>query len=174
MSIGAAAYLVARFLIGAVFTVSALSKVRGPGAYARYGDATRALVPFGRPGMVAAVALIGEAAVPVLLAVAPAAGFVLAAALLTGFTVAIAGAVRNRRAVRCACFGPSVTPVGGAHLARNVFLLAAAACGLALGPAPAPEPALLAVLVAVSLFLTLLVLLTDLLAYLFAAPTEES
>jgi hypothetical protein len=138
--------LAARCLVGVVFAVSALSKLRTGRALR---DFTASLAQFGvRPGRrrPVAVAVAGaEAAVPVLLALAlagspaagataravAAAGFGLAALLLAGFTVAIARAVRRGVRAPCRCFGASATPLGAQHLVRNGLLLAGAAVGLA-------------------------------------------
>jgi uncharacterized membrane protein YphA (DoxX/SURF4 family) len=53
-----------------------------------------------------------------------------AAALLAGFTAAVAAHVVRRDDVPCACFGAlSSAPVSGRTLARNVVLVALAAVG---------------------------------------------
>ncbi|TDD60289.1 methylamine utilization protein MauE [Kribbella antibiotica] len=66
------------------------------------------------------------------------AGFLLAVLLLLSFTAAIV--VTLRRGIRkpCKCFGAATTPLGRAHVVRNVLLLAAAVAGLVAG-ATRPE-----------------------------------
>ncbi|MET0495247.1 MAG: MauE/DoxX family redox-associated membrane protein [Actinoplanes sp.] len=58
-------------------------------------------------------------------------GFALAAVLLIAFIVLIRSVRRTGRVVACACFGPSATPLGLAHLWRNAVLLTVAVAGIA-------------------------------------------
>ncbi|KAF4408031.1 MauE/DoxX family redox-associated membrane protein [Streptomyces lycii] len=122
-----------RALIGTVFLLSAVGKIRGRRRYTDFVTAVRGLAP-GLPARGVAPAVIAaEAAVVVLLlrteSAAP--GFVVALGLLAAFTAAIGAAVAKDRRVACQCFGASSAPVGAAHLVRNGVLLAAAASGLA-------------------------------------------
>ncbi|WP_161627983.1 MauE/DoxX family redox-associated membrane protein [Microbispora catharanthi] len=159
-----------RLFVGAVFAVSAVSKVRGRGAYAAFLDAAGALAPWVPPPartVTGPVVVAGELAVAVLL-VPPAtvvAGFAVAAALLAAFTAAIASALLSRRRVPCACFGGgSRSPVGPAHLVRNGVLLAGSLTGSVLGldaSGAVPEPAGAVAAAFLGLVVAGLVLLTD-------------
>lgn len=138
--------LAARCLVGVVFAVSALSKLRSRRALR---DFAASLGQFGvLPGMrrpLAVAVALAEAAIPVLLTLAlagepaagaaaralTAAGFGLAAMLLAGFAIAIARALRRGVRAPCRCFGASTTPIGRQHLLRNGLLVAVAALGLA-------------------------------------------
>src|SRR5689334_3162911 len=112
--------------LSAVFAVSAWSKLRTPSArhtFARTtadlgGVASRWVAP------VATVVVGAEAAtaLALLLPWTRPAAFVAAALLLVGFTVVIVRAIRGRRAVACACFGASATPVNASHVVRNGLL----------------------------------------------------
>jgi hypothetical protein len=57
-------------------------------------------------------------------------GFVLAAGLLACFTAALVRTLRRGSTASCHCFGPSTTPVGVHHVARNLVMIAVAAAGL--------------------------------------------
>lgn len=139
-----------RCMVGLVFAVSVLGKLRGRGSYARFVAATGRLGP-GRvlariPAPAVAAGVIGaEAAVPALL-VAPGTariGFALAGLLAVVFAVAVLAALRRGDRAPCQCFGGSARPVGGMHLVRNGVLAAAAGLGVASGAVAAgpPEPA---------------------------------
>jgi hypothetical protein len=135
-----------RCLLGAVFVMSAASKLRSRAAFdefaasvRRVGVADRLVRP------VAVIVAAVEVLIPVLLAVpvtAPAptggvsrlatgAGLALAAGLLSAFAVAILAALRRGVRAPCRCFGTSSTPLGFRHVARNSALVVAAAIGLA-------------------------------------------
>lgn len=138
-------YLVvgARALLGLVFLVSVAGKAAGRSAFAAFVGSVRSLgvVPPVLVRPVARTVIAGEGAVCVLMAV-PArggvtAGFVVAAALLTAFTVGIAAAVRRGAIAPCRCFGPSPTPLGIPHIVRNAVLCAIAVAGVLAVPADA-------------------------------------
>ncbi|MGY0235088.1 MauE/DoxX family redox-associated membrane protein [Longispora urticae] len=97
-----------------------------------------------RPFVTVAVP-VTEAVAAVLLVVpgAAVAGFALGGALLAAFTVVAGWAVRSRRRVRCACFGP-VSVLGPGELARNLVLLATSALGLVVREGPADAVGMLA------------------------------
>lgn len=128
-----------RCLIGAVFLISSVSKIAHRGAFGAFVDSVGGmrLVPSTMARPVAQIVLIGECAVCVLLAfpvpLATRAGFVLAAAMLTAFTGAIARAVRHGVRTPCRCFGPSTTPLGRWQAIRNSVLAAIAATGAIVG-----------------------------------------
>jgi hypothetical protein len=133
-------------LVGVVFLVSATSKLRSRLAFTEFVASLRqyGLLPRAWLRPVGLAVALAEAAIPALLAapmaVAPSseaarlatgAGFVLAGALLVGFTLAILLALRRGASASCRCFGASETPLGLRHVVRNVLLLAIAAAGVA-------------------------------------------
>jgi hypothetical protein len=155
-------------LIGLVFVVTAMSKARDFGGFAR---SLPELVPV-RPVLVRPLAggvVALEALVPLLIAVPPATayGLGLAAVLLAAFTVAIGAALARGRRAPCRCFGASSTPIGPRHLARNGLLLTAAVLG-ALSPAGLPPLAGVVVTVAAGLVGAILVVFFDDIVDLFA------
>jgi uncharacterized membrane protein YphA (DoxX/SURF4 family) len=124
----------ARCLLGLVFAVSAFGKLRSPAAF-RAEFAGMAVVPGPAVGPVAALVIVLEAAVPVLLIV-PAtvpAGLLLAAALLVAFSVGIAVTLARGTGAACRCFGAAGSPFGRRHLLRNGLLVALAAGAAAAG-----------------------------------------
>ena len=126
-----------RFLIGIVFIVSAITKLRSKASFASFVRATRRMRVVPRPlvKQTAILVVASEVAIVVLLAIPTAvtalAGFVVAFGLLAGFTVGIVVAVRDGQTEPCACFGKSTTPIGPQHAARNAFLLLAVVGGAA-------------------------------------------
>lgn len=96
-------------------------------------------------------------------------GFALAVLLLLAFTGAVV--VTLRRGVRkaCKCFGASSTPLGRAHVVRNVLLLALAVAGLLAASTDntTPEPAAAAMAVVAGLIVGLLITRFDDLTDLF-------
>ncbi|MEU6714988.1 MauE/DoxX family redox-associated membrane protein [Nonomuraea sp. NPDC046802] len=114
-------------LVGLVFAVTAVSKLRDFQGFAR---SLPALVPVSgkAPRPLAAVVVVLEASVPILAAV-PATtsyGLALACGLLVAFTAAIAFALRRGQRAPCRCFGTSAAPLGARHLVRNGLLIIAA------------------------------------------------
>ncbi|GAB3933752.1 methylamine utilization protein MauE [Kribbella albertanoniae] len=99
------------------------------------------------------------------------AGFLLAVLLLLAFTAAIV--VTLRRGIRkpCKCFGAATTPLGRAHVVRNVLLLAAAVAGLVAGATStaSAEPAGVAIAAVAGLVGGLLVTRFDDLVELFGS-----
>ncbi|MFE7773486.1 MauE/DoxX family redox-associated membrane protein [Streptomyces sp. NPDC057445] len=141
-----------RILLGLVFLCSVVGKVR-PSSFRGFRGAVRRMLPetapSALPGVLASVVasalgharrgatavaagvLVGEAAVVVALAV-PAtarAGFVLAAVLLTAFTVGLAGVLRWGTRTSCHCFGTTAGMIAPRHVVRNVLLIATAFAG---------------------------------------------
>lgn len=114
-----------------VFGVSAVTKLRNPSAYAAFVRSTRQLLPPGSRLIAPAARLVvgAEVAAVVLLAVLPAAGLAVAAALLTAFSVAILAAVRRGASAPCRCFGASSRPLGRSQAARNATLALLALIG---------------------------------------------
>ncbi|NMO15718.1 hypothetical protein HPC49_02505 [Pyxidicoccus fallax] len=116
-----------------VLTLAFVSKLHGRVAFQ---DFIQTLGRFGFPkpwvgAPLAAAVVLAEAASALLLLLAPLAGYVLALALFTGFTLGIARVLRRGERVRCRCFGASDTPMGASHLVRNGLLLAVTLVGAA-------------------------------------------
>ncbi|MER6514835.1 MauE/DoxX family redox-associated membrane protein [Nonomuraea sp. NPDC001636] len=183
-------------LIGVVFAMSALSKIRGRTARAEFVRATGALLTAllgHRTGprtarWAAAVVVVAESAVPVLIAaqvlhpLASVVGSAAAAVLLGLFSVAIVRALRRGVRTSCRCFGTSQAPLGRRHLARNLGLLAVAlTCGAALPQARSQawsqawsQPAGAAVAGGAALVLAVLVSRLDDLVELFVSPAAAN
>lgn len=170
-----------RVLLGAVFLVSAASKLRARGAFNHFTVAVQrfGLVPATHVRVVAAAVAATEAAIPLLLLI-PAtvpAGFAVALGLLTAFTVAAGLALHRGVRAPCQCFGVSASPIGRRHLVRNGLLAATAAAGLipaAAGSTSGAHPGGVAVAATAGLTLALLVVLADDLVDLFAPSTTPS
>ncbi|MEU4265996.1 MauE/DoxX family redox-associated membrane protein [Streptomyces sp. NPDC025273] len=124
-----------RCLIGAVFLISFLGKVSGPGKFAAFIKSVHGMriVPSRAARPVARVVLAAEASVCLLLAVPAAAGalagFTVSAALLVSFALAITLSVRRGVRAPCRCFGASAVPLRSWHAVRNLLLTACAAGG---------------------------------------------
>ena len=152
-------------LAGWVFAASAAMKLRSRWAYSSFRDGLR------ETGLVPGRLLPSIAAVLCWVEVAVAAGLFGAAALtavavsgavpfaesvlgvaagLTGvLAVGVAVVIRRGAHARCACFGAgSSRPLGRAHLARNLSLMAVVCTGLAAVPQPQPQPILVGTLMA--------------------------
>lgn len=144
------ALLSCKLLVGGIFLLSTAGKIRDPRAFAE------SLPPFGVPRRWQHVVAIGivaaESGVVLLLAWSTSApfGFVLAAVLLIGFTLAIVRVLRTRIPVKCRCFGAESAVLRPAHVWRNVVLAVVALAGLCLavvGPQDALDLAGVAVIV---------------------------
>jgi NADH:ubiquinone oxidoreductase subunit 2 (subunit N) len=126
------AVLTCRGLIGLVFAVSTIAKIRGPGAYREFSSWLAALpVPLARTRALPAVLVGGEAAIVVLVAVpdTAVAGLILAASYLAVIAAGTVTITRLDSGVACWCFGPSRSPVGARHLVRDSILLLVAVTG---------------------------------------------
>ncbi len=125
-----------RLLIGTVFAVAAVSKVSGRAAFDAFRISLRQMgvIPAGWADRAARVTPIVETAAVVLIALpwrgTVAAGFTVAAGLLTVFAVAIGVVVHRGERVACRCFGASAAPLTRRHIARNVALIAMCAVGV--------------------------------------------
>lgn len=115
-----------------VFGLAIAGKVRGRASWDAFVQTLGAFgVPSSWPKAPAAAAIVGlEAAVAAALVASPAPGYAAALGLLAMFTAALGLAMRRGQRAPCRCFGASERPIGPAHLARNVALLAVAAAGL--------------------------------------------
>ncbi|WP_432588926.1 MauE/DoxX family redox-associated membrane protein [Streptomyces sp. HD1123-B1] len=171
------ALLACRFLIGGVFVVSAVSKLRGRTAFREFEAAAQEMgapARFRRP--IALAVVTAEGLIPLLLMVPPGglAGLALAGGMLLVFTVAMVTALRRKKTTSCACFGSSTAPIGRQHVVRNAALLVVTGVGVtaALGGAPGlpSHPGGIAVAAFAALVGALLVVATDELAALFAPP----
>jgi len=137
-------FLACRFMLAGIFVVSLISKVRSGRAYADFRRSIDdwKVVPRRWSAPIAAGVVAGEAAVVLLLALPRTApiGFVAAVLLLTAFTAGISVVLRRRRTVTCQCFGVSTTPVGAAHMVRNLLLLALCVTGALTATAGGARP----------------------------------
>lgn len=136
-----------RAVIGAVFVLSAFSKVSGRTAFANFITTTRVLLDAMQdftskrlvigPSLTRGIglAVVGvEICTPILLALpgTVSTGFAASGLLLVFLSVAISAAVREKVAVGCRCFGSSSTSsLGLRHLVRNALLAVVAFTGLA-------------------------------------------
>lgn len=164
-----------RLLVGLVFAVSALSKLR-MSEWRDFVESTRrllgALTPAGRAStriarLVAPVVVAAEAAVVVLMIPAPVAGLLLAAGLLIVFGVAIGLALRRRVSAPCRCFG-GAAELSRWNLVRNGLLLAVAGVSLTAPGAPADVGGAI-VAVCAAAVLSMLVIRLDDVGELFTA-----
>ncbi len=124
--------LTCQALLALVFAIACVSKARGRASFAGFTDAVVALGRVSRPRATwMAAGIIALEGATVLLLLVPgwgSAGLWVAAVLLTGFTYAIARALRDGTAVACRCFGTSGDhATGPAQLVRNALLFAAVA-----------------------------------------------
>ncbi|HEU4700052.1 MAG TPA: MauE/DoxX family redox-associated membrane protein [Gemmatimonadales bacterium] len=135
--------LIARVLLAATFAVAGGAKLRDRAGFraalAGFGVPARLLAPL------AAVLPVVElaAALLLLLPATARAGALAGAALLLGFTGAIAWNLARGRRPDCRCFGQlSARPIGALTLARNAGLLGLAALVAAVGPGGGPALAM--------------------------------
>ena len=115
--------VVASVVLGAVFVVSAVSKISGPQQWRAQS------VGLGVPRFVAAVVPFMELVVGALLVAQIARRVVagVAVALLVGFTALLVVRLGQGRRPPCACFGAwSAKPIGWGNIARNAAFLALA------------------------------------------------
>lgn len=153
-----------RVLLGTVLLAAAVGKVSGRAAYREFTRSVRDM-GFRPAGPLAAAVVAAEFAAVVLVAVIPLAGFLVSAALLLAFTVAIATNLR-RSGATCRCFGRTAEPLGRHHVWRNAFLVGCAVVG-ALAPAGPVRPGEAVLAVAGGLLTGLLVVMLDELRFLF-------
>ena len=121
------ALLGARLLLGLVFLVAAIGKLRDRAGF------RRSVVAFGSPAAIADAASIlipiAEIVVAILIIRAPSAwlGAIASLVLLAIFTAAIAINLARGRTPECSCFGSAAPePIGPATLVRNLVLAALA------------------------------------------------
>ncbi|MEU7854349.1 MauE/DoxX family redox-associated membrane protein [Nonomuraea sp. NPDC049141] len=165
------------WLLGVVFAISAVSKLRGRVAFTEFVATTRNLLPSRWRALsmtVSAVVVVLEAAVPVLLSVPGwrPGGLGLAMILLAGFGAGIAAALRRGERTACRCFGVSRAPLGIRHLVRNSLLAAVAVLALVGGNSHPADAAGLVVAGAAAGVLALLVIRFDDVIGLFVPPSS--
>jgi hypothetical protein len=161
-------------LIGVVFAVSAVAKLRGRRTFRTFADWLGGLpLPLARsrPGPVAAAIAAAEVTIVVLAALpwtAPVA-LMLAVVVLAVFTAGTGLAVARGADAPCQCFGPSTTRLAPRHVVRNALLCAAAAAGAVATGGGGTEPAGVVLSLAAGLAVALFVVFLDDLAALFSA-----
>ena len=142
-----------RVLIGLVFVVAFAGKASGRAAFEAFVRSLRHLevAPAAAVRWLAPAVVAAEAGVAVLVLVplpgTGFAGFLLAAVLLSAFTVAVIRSLRQGNRAPCRCFGASTAPLSGRHVWRNAALILTSVLGAAATLAPggiAPAPALVA------------------------------
>lgn len=170
-----------RCLLGLVFLVSAVGKVRSQASFVGFVDSLRQfdILPSRQVQPAAIVVVATEAAVPILLAVRDtvALGFLLTGGLLGVLTGAIAVVVHRGTLLSCRCFGVASAPLGRRHLVRNALLVFASVLGVAgsvgvVAPGSA-HPGGVALAVACGAALALLVMRFDDIVDLFVTPTRQ-
>ncbi|MFF5235383.1 MauE/DoxX family redox-associated membrane protein [Dactylosporangium sp. NPDC000521] len=130
--------LYSRCLIGVVFAIAVVSKLRAPGAFVTSVRQVQVLPAAWAPPV--AVALVaGETAVVLAMVRGPLAGFAGAILLLGGFTAAVAVAMRRGIPAICRCFGTAGAPFGRRHVVRNLALIVCAGAGALLAAAGAAD-----------------------------------
>lgn len=171
--------LACRLLVGTVFAVSVVAKLRSLDAWRSYSSWLAGLPLRPLSGRAAPALLSGaEVAVVVLVAIPVSAsiGLVAGAAMSMALTLGLAAAVRRGSRQPCHCFGSSSEPLGALHVARNALLLVLAAVGVAYAfdstRAPAPSPAEAALAVIGGLAAALLVIFFGDVAALFRPMTR--
>ncbi|HWO58957.1 MAG TPA: MauE/DoxX family redox-associated membrane protein [Umezawaea sp.] len=133
-----------RALLGIVFVVAAVGKLRGSSAFTGFvGSIRRMRILPPALALPIAVAVVVAESVAALALIVPVRdsgtlAFGLAALLLLTLTAGIARALSSGNDEPCRCFGRSETPLGARHVARNLALFAVAVGGLlcSLGNAP--------------------------------------
>ncbi|KAA8882082.1 hypothetical protein F3087_39195 [Nocardia colli] len=125
-----------RYLLGGVFLVALVGKLRSRAAYSEFVAATGALLGVGdRIARWAAMStVVAEAVIVCALIAEPTArvGLGLAALLLGCFSVALTRALRRGSTTPCRCFGASTTPIRIEHALRSAVLGVLALGGLLL------------------------------------------
>lgn len=123
-----------RYLLGGVFLVALVGKLRSRAAYSEFVAATGALLGVGdRTARWAALStVVAEVVIVCALIAEPVArvGLGLAALLLGCFSVALMRALRRGSTTSCRCFGASTTPIRIEHALRSAALGILACCGL--------------------------------------------
>jgi|SRR5690606_11969094 len=165
--------LTCQSLIAAVYGFAALSKL-SPARFADFIRSTGALLPARwsrRRTQVGVLVLTCELAVVALSVALTAAGLILGLALSAAFAVALTRAVIRGERTTCRCFGASSTPIGPAHIVRNVLLAGVSVTGLiALQWSTSVNVAGAAVSIAAGIIFAFIIAMLDELLALFKDP----
>jgi Methylamine utilisation protein MauE len=131
-----------RWAIGLAFALSAIGKATSMTSFRSTIGELKLLPPrLAGPAAIASVA--AEALTAVVVAVGgvlATAGFALALALLSVFSVVLVVALRRKTEVSCNCFGPGERPISRYDLARNALLGLSCAGGMWARPGLAAHP----------------------------------
>ncbi len=151
--VGEAVFLVVRLVVGGMFLVALVSKLRDLPSFRATLRGFR-VVPRRLERPVASAVLGAEAAVVLLVVARPSAavGLAVAIVLLVAFATGMARVIARGDRVPCGCFGRSTAPISRAHVGRNALLAAASAAGLVAGLTSGSEPLDGPVLLVLSLF----------------------
>lgn len=173
--------LTGRLLLVLVFAVAVVGKVRGRHAFEAFVASVGqfGIVPRRWTNTVAASTVVAEAAAVLALAVPVTVpvGYLVAGALATTLTVAVALALRGGRHPTCRCFGATGVSVGRRHVVRNVALALVAALGLAghlAGAAPVKLAGAAVAGVSATVLAALVVRLDDLVALFSSSPPASA
>jgi hypothetical protein len=169
-----------RVALGTVFLVAAAGKAR-PVTFRAFVASLDAVRPLrrrlGRAAAGAVVAVEALIVVALVVPVAVVAGYLLAVAALSTFTVVAVAAMGRGERLRCRCFGADAGPIGRTQVVRNILLAAAGLGGLAAhvtaGAAPGVNTAGLVLAVAVGLAAGGIAVHLDDLVYLFTPSTNR-
>lgn len=169
-----------RVALGTVFLVAAAGKAR-PVTFRAFVASLDAVRPLrrrlGRAAAGAVVAVEALIVVALIVPVAVVAGYLLAVAALSTFTVVAVAAMGRGERLRCRCFGADAGPIGRTQVVRNILLAAAGLGGLAAhvtaGAAPGVNTAGLVLAVAVGLAAGGIAVHLDDLVYLFTPSTNR-
>lgn len=136
--------LASRGLLGFVMALAVVGKLSGRRQWRDFQASLGGFgwIPRGARPAVAALVVSAEATVVALL-IAPAtaaAGLAFGGLLLLTVSLAVLGARRSGREVRCHCFGVDAGAIGRAQLARNGFLVLVCAIGVATSGATTATP----------------------------------
>ncbi len=167
--------LACRGVIGLVFALSVVSKLRSGPAFREFTSWLAALpLPLVRRRASAVTMVAAETAIVVLTGLpwTAQAGLILAAVTLAVFTTGTWLAVARGADQPCQCFGASVTPLGRRHVVRDVVLCMVAVVGVAAAGAAGARPAGIVVSLVAGLTIALFVVFLDDLAALFAGPGD--
>jgi hypothetical protein len=168
--------LACRGLIGLVFAVSVITKLRSGPAFREFTSWLASLpLPLVRRRATAAAMAAAEAAIVVLTGLpgTARAGLILAAVTLAVFATGTGLAVARGADQPCQCFGTSATPLGRRHVVRDIVLGVVAVAGAVAAGAGGARPAGVVVSLVAGLAVALFVVFLDDLAALFAGPGGE-
>jgi hypothetical protein len=129
--------LACRAVVGVVFLVALVSKVRSRSQRMEFVAATRRLAPdwltrhLPAAALAGAVTVIEATVITLAVLVTVPWVFAVAAGLSLAFGAAIVAALRRGERGSCNCFGASTQSLGAGQLIRNLLLVAIAGLGLA-------------------------------------------